>query len=143
MNDVDMVIVEDNNHDAEMIMAAIQEAEIKIKYKIFSDGAEAVKYFFDAAGQYVVEKMQSPKLILLDLKLPKINGLEVLKMLKTNNKTKNIPVIIFTSSNEEKDRVESSALGANSYIVKPSNADEFSVYIRRLINYWVNMNARA
>jgi two-component system, response regulator len=140
---VNIVIVEDNHNDVELLMDALQESKINVKIQVLKDGAEASKYFFDSAGNYIVQNVYLPRLILLDLKLPKINGFEILKMLKTNRQTKNIPVVIFTSSNEEKDRAEGFALGANSYIVKPSNADEFSRYGKDIVNYWAKMNSPA
>lgn len=143
MNYSDMVIVEDNIHDVEMIMDALNEPETKISTLVFRDGAEAEQYFFDPAGKFRSENMQPPKLILLDLKVPKINGLEVLKLLKSDEKTKQIPVVIFTSSNEARDRMESYQLGVNSYLVKPLDADIFSDYIKEIVNYWVIMNINA
>ena len=143
MDNVDIVIIEDNHHDVEMILDAFCELEIKPGFLIFRDGAEAVKNFFDSSGKYYSEKIRLPRLILLDLKLPKINGMEVLKLLKSNEKTKCIPIVVFTSSNEERDRMESCKLGANSYLVKPLDADQFADYIRQIINYWLSLNVNA
>ena len=143
MDNVDIIIIEDNHHDVEMIMDAFYELEIKSGFLIFSDGAEAVKNFFDPSGKYYSENIRLPRLILLDLKLPKINGMEVLKLLKSNERTKCIPIVVFTSSNEERDRMESYKLGANSYLVKPLDADQFADHIRQIINYWLSLNVNA
>jgi two-component system response regulator len=143
MTKPDIFIIEDNFHDVEMIQDALQELDMNVGAQVFKDGAEAAKYFFNPTNEFIAEKLQPPCVVLLDLKLPKINGLELLKLLKSNEETKHIPVVIFTSSNEEKDRMESYALGANSYLVKPLDADEFSKYIKQIINYWVKMNAKA
>lgn len=143
MDNVDIVIIEDNHHDVEMILDAFYELEIKSGFLIFSDGAEAVKNFFDPGGRYYSEKIRLPRLILLDLKLPKINGMEVLKLLKSHERTKCIPIVVFTSSNEERDRMESYKLGANSYLVKPLDADQFADHIRQIINYWLSLNVNA
>lgn len=140
MNYSELVIVEDNIHDIEMIMDALNETEVKISTSIFRDGAEAVKYFFGPTNESMIENMKQPKLILLDLKLPKVNGLEFLKLLKSNEKTKYTPVVVFSSSNEETDRLKSYHLGVNSYLVKPLDADMFSQYVKQILNYWTVMN---
>lgn len=142
MGGINLVIVEDNYNDVELILDALQESRMNIKTKILKDGAEAADYFFDPAREFIMENMR-PRLIMLDLKLPKINGLEVLKMLKSNERTKDIPVVVFTSSNEVRDRTESYALGANSYLLKPSDGGGFSKYIVRIMEYWIKMNANA
>jgi len=143
MDNPDIVIVEDNYNDLEMITDALHELKINRKVCILRDGVEATKHFFNSAGCLNFNISALPKLVLLDLKLPKINGLEVLKTLKMNEGTKSIPVVIFTSSNEERDRVDSYNLGANSYLVKPLDADEYFAYIRDIIKYWVGMNFTA
>jgi len=143
MNNPEIVIVEDNYNDVEMITYALNELKINKKVCILRDGVEAIKYFFNSAGGLNLNISALPKLVLLDLKLPKINGLEVLKALKMNEGTKSLPVVIFTSSNEACDRVSSYNLGANSYLVKPMDADEYFVYIRDIIRYWMGMNAIA
>jgi DNA-binding response OmpR family regulator len=143
MDNSEIVIVEDNYHDLEMIMDALHELKTNKKVRILRDGVEATKYFFDSAGSSNLNINALPKLILLDLKLPKINGLEVLQLLKNNETTKSLPVVIFTSSNEERDRISCYKLGANSYLVKPMDADEYFAYIRDIIKYWIIMNATA
>jgi two-component system response regulator len=143
MDNPEIVIVEDNYHDLEMIKDALHELKINRNVCILRDGVEATKYFFNSAGGLNLNVRALPKLILLDLKLPKINGLEVLKTLKTNEATKSLPVVIFTSSDESSDRINSYHLGANSYLVKPLDADEYFIYIKDIINYWIGMNATA
>lgn len=143
MDNPEIVIVEDNYHDLEMIKDALHELKINKKVCILRDGVEAKKYFFNSAGSLNFNISALPKLVLLDLKLPKINGLEVLKALKMNKETRSLPVVIFTSSNEARDRVSSYDLGANSYLVKPLDADEYFSYIKDIIRYWIGMNATA
>ena len=143
MDNPEIVIVEDNYNDLEMIKDALHELKINKKVCILRDGVEATKYFFNSAGGLNLNISALPKLVLLDLKLPKINGLEVLKALKMNKETRSLPVVVFTSSNEARDRVSSYDLGANSYLVKPLDADEYFSYIRDIINYWIGMNATA
>lgn len=143
MDHPEIIIIEDNYHDVEMITDALRELRINRKVCILRDGVEATKYFFNSAGNLNLNTDVLPKLILLDLKLPKINGLEVLKMLKTNEGTRSLPVIIFTSSDESSDRINSYNLGANSYLVKPLDADEYFAYIKDILNYWIGMNATA
>ena len=143
MNNPEIVLVEDNQHDLEMIMDALYELRIYKNVCILRDGVEATKYFFNSKGKLNLNIDALPKLILLDLKLPKINGLEVLKTLKTNEETRSLPVVVFTSSDERSDRMNSYNLGANSYLVKPLDADEYFTYIREIINYWIGMNTTA
>jgi two-component system response regulator len=143
MDTPEIVIVEDNYHDLEMITDALSELKFNRKVCVLRDGVEATKYFFNSVGNLNFNINELPKLILLDLKLPRINGLEVLKALKMNEATKSLPVIVFTSSNEESDRLNSYNLGANSYLVKPLDADEYFAYIRDIIKYWIGMNATA
>lgn len=143
MDNLEIVLIEDNQHDLEMIMDALNELRIYKNICVLRDGVEATKYFFDSAGGLNLNINALPKLILLDLKLPKINGLEVLKKLKTNEETRSLPVVIFTSSDELSDRISSYNLGANSYLVKPLDADEYFAYIRDIINYWIEMNTTA
>ena len=143
MDNPDIVIVEDNYHDLEIITDALNELKINRKVCVLRDGVEATKYFFDSAGRLKLDISALPKLILLDLKLPRINGMEVLKTLKMNEETRSVPVVIFSSSNEARDRMNSYNLGANSYLVKPLDADEYFSYIRDIMKYWMGMNSTA
>jgi two-component system response regulator len=140
MNNAEIMIVEDNRHDVAMILEALCEQTIKEKIRVLGNGAEALDYFFGPPGRLEKTDYSCPRFILLDLKLPKVSGLEVLKRLKSDERTKDIPVIIFTSSNEATDRNQSYLLGANSYIVKPLDADRFSSYVADIKTYWFSMN---
>ncbi|MBP7529269.1 MAG: response regulator [Syntrophorhabdaceae bacterium] len=140
-NTVEVILVEDNPADAEMTLAALSEHNFANKVKLLKDGAEAIDYIMNnvdcIAGQ--TDKC-CPRVILLDLKLPKIDGLEVLRRIRSNEHTKSIPVVVLTSSNEEKDRIESYKLGVNSYIVKPVNFDDFARSVAEIGCYWLLMN---
>jgi two-component system response regulator len=140
MNAVEILIVEDNRHDVAMIREAFTEQNIMEKICVLRNGAEALDYFFGPMGCLQKADCYCPRFILLDLKLPKVGGLEVLKRLKSDERTRNIPIVVFTSSNEAKDRSECYLLGVNSYIVKPLDADCFSQYVVDIKTYWFMMN---
>ena len=140
MGGVDILVIEDNRHDIEMILETISEQDISDTVHVINDGSDAIDYFFGPEGCVGDDSSFLPKLILLDLKLPKVSGLEVLKTLKSDERTKYIPTVVFTSSNEARDRIESYTLGANSYIVKPMDADMFSRYVADIGSYWIFMN---
>ncbi len=140
MNATEILIVEDNRHDEAMILDAFREQNIHDKIRILRDGEEALDYFFGPHGCLRKEDTCYPRFVLLDLKLPKVGGLEVLKRLKSDERGRNIPIVIFTSSNEAKDRTESYLLGANSYVVKPLDADYFSRFVIDITSYWLVMN---
>ena len=136
----EILIVEDNRHDVAMIREAFSEQNIKERICVLSNGAEALDYFFGPEGCLQKADFSCPKFILLDLKLPKVSGLEVLKRLKSDERTRDIPIVVFTSSNEAKDRSECYLSGVNSYIVKPLDADCFSRFITDIKTYWFMMN---
>ncbi len=140
MNLTDILLIEDNSHDVEMILDTFREQNVSDKVRVLRNGAEALDYFF--GPQECLQKTDSccPRFILLDLKLPKVGGLEVLRRLKSDERTRNIPTIIFSSSNEARDRIDSYLLGANSYIVKPLDADSFSRFVAHIASYWLLMN---
>jgi CheY-like chemotaxis protein len=140
LKEVEILIVEDNPLDAEMALRALKKNNLTNNVMVVGDGEEALDFLF-AKGKYE-ERINSnrPKIILLDLKLPKINGLEVLKVLKSDPQTKIIPVIMLTSSKEESDVIKSYELGVNSYIVKPIDFDKFVEAIRNLGFYWLLLN---
>lgn len=139
-NEVEILLVEDNPHDVEMTLEALQAHNLSNKVMVLKDGEEALDYMF-ATGKYSERNTNDkPKLILLDLKLPKINGLEVLKRLKSDPLTKLIPVVILTSSFEQRDVIEGYKLGVNSYIVKPVDFTKFSDAVSKIGLYWLLLN---
>lgn len=140
MDEIEILLVEDNPADAELTLRALKKNNIANRIVVTGDGEEALDFIF-ARGKYSNRSIDSiPKLILLDLKLPKIGGIEVLGQLKGNPKTKMIPVVVLTSSREEKDIVESYKLGVNSYIVKPVDFDKFVKSVKELGVYWLLIN---
>ena len=133
---IEILLVEDNPKDVELTLHALKKHNLANKVHVARDGQEALDFFFD--GDQV--KPVRPKLILLDLKLPKVSGLEVLKRLKGDPCTKAIPVVILTSSTTEKDMVEGYRLGVNSYVRKPIDFNEFIEAAKTLGLYWLLMN---
>jgi len=138
LNAVEILMVEDNPNDAELALRAL--AKHKLSNRVFhvKDGAEALDFIY-SNGTYS-GRNGYPKVILLDLKLPKVDGLEVLRKIKSDEHTKVIPIVILTSSSEEKDIVESYRLGVNSYIVKPVDFEKFVHCVRELGLYWLLLN---
>jgi two-component system, response regulator len=137
---IEILFVEDNPHEAELTIRSLKKHNLANTLKHIDDGAEALDFIF-ANGAYTDRKL-SPnlKLIILDLKLPKIDGLEILRQIKNDPRTQSIPVAILTSSQEEKDIIESYKLGVNSYIVKPVNFESFSRAVADLGLYWKILN---
>ncbi|MFO7754804.1 MAG: response regulator [Bacteroidales bacterium] len=139
-SEVEILIVEDNLDDAEMALRALKQNKLTNKVLVVGDGEEALDFVF-ARGKYKERPIaKKPKIILLDLKLPKVDGLEVLKVIKGDEVARMIPVIVLTSSKEESDMIESYRLGVNSYIVKPVDFDKFVDAIRDLGLYWLLLN---
>ena len=136
---VDILLVEDNPNDAELAMRALRKGKLANHITWVKDGAEALEFIF-RTGAYAKRPDQNPKLILLDIKLPKVDGLEVLKRLKEDENTRVIPVVVVTSSAEGRDLVKSYKLGANSYIVKPVEFEQFSETMTKAGYYWMLMN---
>jgi len=136
----EILLVEDNMADARMTMMALEEKKIANKIVHVKDGAEALDYIF-ARGQYDTREANSlPVLILLDLKMPKVNGIEVLESLKSNERTRKIPVTVFTSSQEDPDVKRCYELGVNSYVVKPLDFDSFNNVVQDIGLYWLVVN---
>jgi CheY-like chemotaxis protein len=139
-NPVELLLVEDNPQDLELALLALGEANFANHIHVARDGAEALEFIF-CEGPYAMRRItDTPSVILLDLKLPKIDGLEVLKRIKSDPRTKRIPVVVLTSSKEQSDVIESYELGVSSYIVKPVNFEQFVAAVRELGLYWLLLN---
>lgn len=140
LNEVEILIVEDNPNDAEMALRALKKNNLTNKVEVVEDGEKALDFIF-CRGEFAERKnVPHPKIVLLDLKLPKVDGLEVLRAIKSDPVTKVIPVIVLTSSREESDIIESYQLGVNSYIVKPVDFDKFVESVKGLGLYWLLLN---
>lgn len=139
-NAVEILLVEDNPNDAELALRALKKHNLANNVAVVTDGEEALDFVF-ARGKYGHRKIENgPRIILLDLKLPKVDGLEVLRTIKCDPRTKIIPVIVLTSSKEETDIVESYKLGVNSYILKPVDFDKFVDAVKEIGYYWLLLN---
>ena len=137
----DILLVEDNKYNLEFILDALSKHNLAHRVKVFRDGGEALDYLF-AAGEYSSrDSFKQPKVILLDLELPKVDGLEFLRIIRINEATKMIPVVVFSSSTRDEDRIESYRLGANSFIVKPIGYDRFVETVTQIGSYWALQNA--
>jgi CheY-like chemotaxis protein len=140
INEVDILLVEDNPYDAELTYRALQSKGLAHKLLTCADGVEALDFLF-GNGMYTGRNLtERPKVILLDLKLPRVNGLEVLQRIKADDRTRTIPVVILTSSQEELDIVRSYDLGVNSYTVKPVDFEQFFQVVEELGLYWLLLN---
>ncbi len=137
---VEILLVEDNPQDLELALRALKKANLTNRIHVARDGAEALEFTFCEGSQAARRIEDPPKVVLLDLKLPKVDGLEVLKRIKGDPRTHSIPVVVLTSSKEQSDVVESYQLGANSYIVKPVNFDGFVAAVQQLGMYWLLIN---
>jgi len=140
LNALEILLVEDNPNDAELTLRALKKHNLANKVLWVKDGAEALDYLFANGPFKERDAGSNPKVVLLDLKLPKVDGLEVLRQVRANDKTKLIPVVVLTSSKEEQDVVESYRLGVNSYIVKPVSFEKFLDTVSELGLYWVLLN---
>lgn len=139
-DEIEVLLVEDNETDAELTMRALKRKNLANNLVWVKDGEEALEFIF-ATGRYSEREMQElPKLILLDLRMPKVDGMEVLRVLKADERTNRIPVVVLTSSKEDKDIVESYNLGVNSYVSKPVEFDEFTEAVSTLGLYWMLLN---
>jgi len=139
-NGIGILLVEDNPCDAELALRALKKRNLTDKLVWVKDGVAALECVFGSGLEGNRKVSLRPKVILLDLKLPKLDGLEVLRQLKANEESKTIPVVVLTSSGEARDIVQSYKLGVNSYLVKPVNFDEFSEAVSQLGMYWLLLN---
>lgn len=143
MNDydnVEILLVEDNPHDAEMLVRALKRHNFLNKLLWVKDGAEALDFIRCAGAFADRDPEQLPKLVLLDLKMPKLGGLDVLRYIKADQKARTIPVLMVTSSNEERDVVECYELGANGFVVKPVEFSNFTEAVAKIGMYWLLVN---
>ena len=139
-NKIEILLVEDNPSDAELTLRALRKHNLANCVTHMKDGAEVMDLFFPGEGSPEPNSSLAPKLVLLDLKLPKVDGIEVLRALKANERTRHIPVVILTSSREDQDLRECYRLGANSYIVKPVDFESFVKVVGDLGLYWLLLN---
>ena len=139
-SEVEILLIEDNPLDAELALRAMKKSRLANRVVWLRDGAEALAYIFGAEGVPPAESFARPRVILLDLKLPMVDGHEVLARIKTDPRTRQTPVVVLTSSREESDVVRSYDLGVNSYIVKPVDFDSFVEAVQTLGMYWLLMN---
>ena len=138
--DAEILLVEDNPNDVELTLRALQKQNLQGRVHVVRDGAEALDYIF-AGGNYASRKIEArPRVVLLDLKLPKVDGMEVLRKVKSDERTRSIPVVMLTSSQEERDVTESYRLGVNSYIVKPVDFSSFARAVGEVAVYWNRLN---
>ena len=140
LHDIEILLVEDNPQDAELTLRALKKNNLANNVHHVKDGAQALEFVF-ATGEYSGRRVENPpKVILLDLKLPKVDGLEVLKRLKADERTMMTPVVVLTSSKQDRDMVESYKLGVNSYIVKPVEFEKFLDAVKQMGLYWLLVN---
>lgn len=142
-DEVEILLVEDNENDAELTMRALRQHNFANRVVHVKDGAQALDFLF-ATGDYAHRNVENgPKVVLLDLKLPKVDGLEVLKRIKSDARTRMTPVVMLTSSAEESDLIESYKFGVNSYIVKPVEFEAFVSAVSKAGYYWMLLNKRS
>jgi len=135
-----ILLVEDNPDDVKLTMRALKKSNVLNEVVVAQDGAEALDYLFCAGKYSGRDKNIMPQVVLLDLKMPKVDGLEVLKRMRADERTRLLPVVVLTTSSEEKDRVSSYKLGANSYVRKPVDFNQFVEAVQQLGLYWLVLN---
>ena len=136
---VEILLVEDNPNDELLALHAFKKHNLATKVHVVRDGAEALEFMF-CTGTYSNRKFENPRVILLDKKLPLVDGMDVLRQIRADSRTRLIPVVMLTSSAEDRDKIESYELGVNSYIVKPVDFEQFSETARQLGCYWLLIN---
>jgi two-component system response regulator len=136
----EILLVEDNPHDEELTLHALKQHKLANRIHVVRDGAEALDYIFGENKYAGRKQMAHPRVVLLDLKLPKVDGLEVLKRMKSDPATQQIPVVMLTSSREERDVIASYESGVNSYITKPVDFEQFAEAVKQLGLYWLLLN---
>jgi CheY-like chemotaxis protein len=141
--EIELLLVEDNPQDLELTLRALRKSNLANKVHVARDGAEALELLLPDDDPNAPGPKHVPRVILLDLKLPKVDGLDVLRRLKGDERTKTIPIVVLTSSQEQRDVVESYKLGVNSYIVKPVNFERFAAAVQELGLYWLLLNHRS
>lgn len=137
-----ILLVEDDPNDVELMMRALERHNLAGGVQVLRDGEEALEYLFHKGAFAERERLDDPKVVILDLNLPKVNGMDVLKKIKTSDLTKDIPVVILSSSQDDDVVMKSYELGVNGYVVKPSNYDEFQDAVSDMSLYWVRLNER-
>ncbi len=137
---LDIILIEDNPHDIELTLDALSEHNLANRVKVLRDGEEAVNYIFRHGEHSDCGICDKPSLILLDINLPKIDGLEILRRIRSDERTKHIPVVVLTSVPTDRDRIESYKLGVNSYIEKPLEFDDFMQVVANIGFYWAALN---
>ena len=135
-----ILLVEDNPNDEALTLRALKKANIQNEIVVARDGVEALEYLFGEGAHAGRDTDERPQIILLDLKLPKVNGLQVLQRIRSDERTRRLPVVVFTSSGEEEDLIKSYDLGANSYVRKPVEFEQFMDATRQLGLYWLILN---
>ncbi|HKV92618.1 MAG TPA: response regulator [Candidatus Angelobacter sp.] len=140
VSEVEILLVEDNPRDAELTMRTLKGHRLANHLVHVKDGQEALDWLFHVSPESPVNLTRCPKVILLDLKLPKVSGLDVLRAIRTDERTRLLPVVVLTSSRQESDVIESYNLGVNSYIVKPVDFENFSAAVAELGHYWMLTN---
>jgi CheY-like chemotaxis protein len=137
---LEILLVEDNPQEAELTIRALRKRTLANHFVHVHDGQEAVDFIFNRGRYKGVEAYEMPKVVLLDLKLPKLDGLEVLRQIRADERTRLMPVVVLTSSRQDRDVIEAYALGANSYIVKPVDFEKFLEVVSNMITYWLVLN---
>ncbi len=139
-NELEILLVEDNPADAELTIRALKKSRLANHLVHVADGQQALDFLFGEGSYAGRDVMQQPKVVLLDLKLPKVGGIEVLRKLRADERTKLVPIVVLTSSHEDQDVIETYKLGANSYIVKPVEFENFSQAVSNMGMYWLLLN---